>query len=113
MSMMITRGKTYDEVRNAFHWQIPERYNIADDVCDRWAGDPTRVALIYENAAREITRYTFADIRRHANRFANTLRALGLARGDRVTLLLAQNPECAIGHVACWKAGMVSGTEPS
>jgi acetyl-CoA synthetase len=33
---------------------------------------------------------------------------LGLTRGDRVTLLLAQDPEAAIGHVACWKAGLVS-----
>ena len=109
MSMMITRGKTYEEICRAFEWRIPERYNIANDVCDRWADDPARIALIYEDAAKQVTRYTFADIRRHANRFANTLGRLGLARGDRVTLLLAQNPECAIGHVACWKAGMVSG----
>jgi len=109
MPMMITRGKTYEEVCRAFKWQIPERYNIANDVCDRWADDPTRVALVYEDAARNVTRFTFREIQQHANRLANTLCALGLERGDRVTLLLAQNPECAIGHVACWKAGMVSG----
>ena len=109
MPMMITRGKTYDEVCRAFKWQIPERYNIANDVCDRWAGDPSRVALVYEDAARNVTRFTFREIQQHANRLANTLRALRLSRGDRVTLLLAQNPECAISHVACWKAGMVSG----
>ena len=103
------RGSTYDEVWNNFKWNIPQQYNIADDVCERWADDPDRIALIYEDAERVVTRYTFADIRRHANQLANTLRGLGLVRGDRVTLLLAQDPECAIAHVACWKAGMISG----
>ena len=106
--MMITRGKTYEEVYEAFKWQVPEHFNIADAVCDRWAADPARIALIHEGAGRVVRRYSFADIHQYANRFANVLCGLGLARGDRVTLLLAQDPEAAIGHVACWKAGLVS-----
>ncbi|MBK8957602.1 MAG: AMP-binding protein [Proteobacteria bacterium] len=105
---MIQRGKTYDEVYQSFQWNIPEFYNIADDVCDRWAGDASRIALVYEDENKEVQRFSYADIQRHANRFANTLVGLGLTRGDRVTLLLAQDPEAAIGHVACWKAGLVS-----
>jgi acetyl-CoA synthetase len=105
---MLTRGETYDEVYNAFKWKIPERYNIANDVCDQWADDPGRIALIYEDAQKQVHTYTFGDIRRYANQFANTLLAKGLQRGDRVMLLLAQDPECAIGHVACFKAGIVS-----
>ncbi len=106
--MMIKRGKTYDEVYQSFQWSIPEFYNIADDVCDRWADDAARIALVYEDENKEVQRFTYGDIQRHANRFANVLVGLGLARGDRVTLLLAQDPEAAIGHVACWKAGLVS-----
>lgn len=109
MTSLLTRGTTYEAVYDAFEWDIPEFYNIADDVCDRWADDPERVALVYEGVDHQVRRFTFADVRRHANRLANTLRAWGLERGDRVTLLLAQDPECAIAHVACWKAGMVSG----
>ena len=105
---MLTRGETYDEVYNAFKWNIPERYNIANDVCDQWADDPGRIALIYEDAQKQVHTYTFGDIRRYANQFANTLLAKGLQRGDRVMLLLAQDPECAIGHVACFKSGIVS-----
>jgi len=109
MTALLKRYDTYEEICRHFAWQIPERYNIANDVCDRWASDESRVALIYEDDARQVHRYTFRDIQRHANRLANVLVGLGLSRGDRVTLLLAQNPECAIGHVACWKAGLVSG----
>ena len=109
MTNLLKRGSSYEEVYASFKWNIPRNYNIADDVCDRWADDPGRVALVYEDARKKVHTYTFADIRSHANKLANTLRGWGLERGARVTLLLAQDPECAIAHVACWKAGMVSG----
>ena len=51
---------------------------------------------------------TFRDVERKANKLANFLLSIGLVRGDRVMLLLGQNPWTAIGHVACWKAGLVS-----
>ncbi len=107
--MMLKRGQTYEETYKNFAWDIPEHYNIADSVCDQWADDPARLALVYEDEARKVHTYTFQQIRDLANQLANTLLTLGLKRGDRVTLLLAQDPECAIAHVACWKAGMVSG----
>lgn len=109
MTNLLKPGGSYEEICANFKWDIPAQYNIADDVCDRWANDPDRVALVYEDVNKNIRSYTFADIRKFANQLANTLRTYGLERGDRVTLLLAQDPECAIGHVACWKAGMVSG----
>ncbi len=108
MTNLLQRGKTYEEIYNGFKWQIPALYNIADDVCDRWANDATRVALIYEDATKQVHQYTFQQVRDYANQWANTLRGLGLMRGERVTVLLAQDPEAALTHVACWKAGMVS-----
>jgi len=108
MTRLLKPGSTYDEVFGNFAWNIPEWYNIADDVCDRWADDRGRVALIFEDANRTVRYYSFADFRKYANQLANTLLGYGLARGDRVSVLLSQSPECVIAHVACWKAGMVS-----
>lgn len=105
---MLKPGKTYEEVYDSFSWNIPERYNIANDICDQWAADEGRVALVYEDENKEVQRYTFADVRKYANQFANTLLSRGVTRGDRVSLLLAQDPECAIAHVACFKSGIVS-----
>lgn len=98
----------YDRIYEAFRWNIPARYNIATDVCDRHAGDPAKVALIGEDEAGNALTITFREIQRRANKLANLLVSLGLTRGDRVLLLLGQNPWTAIGHVACWKAGLVS-----
>src|SRR5271170_2425895 len=98
----------YEQIYSAFRWNIPERYNIATDVCDRHAGDPGKVALIGIDGDGKVWNMTFRDVQRRANQLANFLVSLGLARGDRVMLLLGQNPWTAIGHVACWKAGLIS-----
>lgn len=106
---LLERGSNYDEICENFSWNIPAKYNIATDVCDRWADDESRVALVYEDSEKVQHTYTYKNIQRYANQLANTFKAIGLKEKDVVTLLLAQDPECAIGHVACWKAGMISG----
>ena len=44
---MLTRADSYDEMRHAFRWQIPARFNMATAVCERHAlNTPDRPALI-------------------------------------------------------------------
>jgi acetyl-CoA synthetase len=102
------RMQTYDQLYASFRWDIPARYNIASDICDRHAADPGKIALVGEGADGKIWHMTFRDVQRKANKLANFLLSIGLTKGDRVMLLLGQNPWTAIGHVACWKAGLVS-----
>ena len=102
------RLPTYQQLYSSFRWNIPARYNIAADVCDRHAADASKIALIGEGADGKTWRMTFRDIQRKANQLANLLVSIGLVKGDRVMLLLGQNPWTAIAHVACWKAGLVS-----
>ena len=98
----------YEQLYASFRWNIPERYNIAADVCDRHAADPGKVALIGDGRDGKTWQMTFRDVQRKANQLANLLVSLGLVKGDRVMLLLGQNAWTAIGHVACWKAGLIS-----
>ena len=106
--MLIKRADNYREIYDAFRWQVPARFNMAVVCCDRWAGDPARVALIHEQSDGDVRRYTFADLRGLSNRCANMFVGLGLQRGDRVVVLLGQRPEAAIAHLAAWRAGMIS-----
>ena len=101
-------GESYEDICRKFSWQIPEYFNIADAVCDRWAGDTTRIAMTHENLDGSVKNFTFAEIKRYSNQFANLLNCLGLEQGDRALVLLTQSPECAISHVACFKSGIVS-----
>ena len=102
------RLPTYEQLYASFRWTIPARYNIAADVCDRHAADASKVALIGEGPDGKTWRMTFRDIQRKANQLANLFVSVGLVKGDRVMLLLGQNPWTAIAHIACWKAGLIS-----
>jgi acetyl-CoA synthetase len=105
---VLKSGKTYDEVYNAFRWEIPKYYNIGVDICDKWAQKPDRLALIYENAKGQVEKYTFQDLRRFSNQLANGLQACGIGRGDRLGILLPQCPETAISHIAAYKIGAIA-----
>ena len=105
------RSPTYQQLYTSFRWNIPARYNIAADVCDRHAADASKVALIGEAADGKVWQLTFRDVQRKANQLANLLVSIGLAKGDRVMLLLGQDPWTAIGHIAGGFAPLASSIE--
>ena len=105
---MLTPGNSYDEVVRTFQWRIPETYNIGVDICDKWADDASRVALIHEDADGKVSRFTFRQLMRLSNRLANALAAHGLEHTDRFGILLPQCPETAVAHIAVSKIGAVA-----
>ena len=99
----------YQKLYGEFRWAIPERYNIGVDVCDRWAAyDPARPAIIHVQPDGRINTVTFGALKQASDRFANALRAHGIARGDRVALLLPQSPAAVIAHIAIYKLGAIA-----
>ena len=105
---MLQKRSTYNEVYEGFRWNIPEFYNIGVDVCDKWADERYRLALIYEDEGGRTEKFTFWDIKNLSNRLANALRANGVASGDRIGILLPQCPETAIAHIAVYKLGAIA-----
>lgn len=98
-----------EELREAFEWTVPGRFNVAGYVCDRWAeADPDRVALRLVDADGGATEHTYGDLERRANRLAGFLESRGVGRGDRVAVSGAQHPACVAAHLAAWKLGAVS-----
>lgn len=97
---------TYDDLIETFRWHIPERYNIAHDICDRHPED--RTALLFEDADGDVGQHTFGDLKRRSDDLAETLRASGVARGDRVAILLPQLPGTIIAHLATYKLGAIT-----
>ncbi len=98
----------YEDLYKSFRWEVPERFNIAAACCGRWAGDPARVALHWEDESGATATLTFRDVQRAANRLSNALAALGVKRGDRVALLLPQRPEMAIAYMAIFQMGAIA-----
>jgi acetyl-CoA synthetase len=96
-----------EQLHEAFEWEIPEEFNIASYVCDRWAGDG-RDCIFAEDADGNRRTVTYADIQDRANRLANFLEDQGIGRGDRIGVSIQPSPEVLIGHVAAWKLGAIS-----
>ncbi len=105
---MLTEASNYDDLYRDFRWDIPVRFNIATACCDRHADGTNRLALIYVDEDGGATRHSFDDISGFSRRFANVLKADGLARGDRVAVFLSQSLELPIAHIAAFRAGLVS-----
>ena len=102
-------GTSYDEVMRTFRWELPQRFNLAEAICEQHARRaPAATALIYEGADGAVRNWSFAEISAAANRCANMLAAHGVGRGVVVGIHLAQAPETLIAHVAIQKLGAIA-----
>src|SRR5712691_4228241 len=103
----VARG--YHALYRSFRWQVPARYNIGVDICDRWAElEPGRTAILDVHADGAVDEISYGALRETSNRLANVLAARGVVRGDRVAILLPQSPVVAASHIAIYKLGAIA-----
>jgi acetyl-CoA synthetase len=105
MQAISTKGRTYDELRREHRWNVPARYNIAADVCDRHARD--QLAMVWEDWRGNERRVSWGELQDLSGRCANVLARHGVERGDRVAMLLPATPETAAAFFATWKLGAI------
>ena len=101
--------RDHQALRRAFHWQIPSRYNIATEVCDRWAVlDANRPAIIEVSRDWRVTPVSFGALREASDRLADGLRRRGVQAGDRIAILLPQGRCVLTAHLAAYKIGAIA-----
>jgi acetyl-CoA synthetase len=98
-------ARSYEQVCAEHEWRVPERYNIAEDVCDKWPAD--KLAMIHERFDGTVREVTWGELQALSNQFANVLRAHGVQREDRVAMLLPPTPETAAAFLGTFKAGAI------
>jgi acetyl-CoA synthetase len=82
---------------------VPDRYNIAADVCDRHPRD--KLAMVWERYDGVYRELVWGELQDLANGAAHLLRASGVKRGDRVAVVLPPTPETAAVFFGTWKLG--------
>ena len=104
---MLSDSQSYAELVSRFHWDLPERLNMAEQTCDVWADKaPEQIAIIDLSEARQ--EISYGDLRGMADGLAHYFCDCGVQRGDRIGVLRTQGAWTAAAHIACWKIGAIS-----
>ena len=111
----------YEIFYRSFSWKKAEKelsffkdgtlnaaYNAVDRHTNREKSD--KVALLFEGAHGEKESYTFKQLSKKSNQFANVLNSLEVKKGDRVFVFLPTIPERYIAFLGILKTGAVVGT---
>jgi len=108
MQLLSPTTGNFSEIRRQFVWQIPEHFNIATAVCDRYADGRGDTAIFWESSDGQQLQASFDQLQQQANRLANTLLAAGIKAGDRIGIILPQRVEAVVAHIACYKLGAIA-----
>jgi acetyl-CoA synthetase/medium-chain acyl-CoA synthetase len=91
----------------SFEWQVPADFNFARDVIDALA-DQDRRGLLFVDVHGRRTEFSFAQIALESQRWAGALRAQGVAKGDRVLIILPKIPAWLFAMLGLLRLGAVA-----
>ena len=105
----VVKDTSFDEADFHIRWFADGELNVSANCLDRHlATRGDEVAIIWEgDEPGENRRLTYRELHRDVCRFANVLKRLGVAKGDRVTLYLPMIAEAAAAMLACTRIGAV------
>ena len=103
------KNVSYDPSDFRIRWYEDGELNVSANCLDRHLaerGDKT--AIIFEgddpNESRHIT---YKELHAEVCKFANTLKHLGVTKGDRVAIYMPMVPEAAVAMLACARIGAI------
>jgi acetyl-CoA synthetase len=88
-------------------WFVGGTLNVSYNCLDRHvaAGRGDKVAFHWEGEPGDTRTVTYGDLLVEVCRFANVLRGLGVARGDRIAIYMPMIPELPVAMLACTRIG--------
>ncbi|MBW7459091.1 AMP-binding protein, partial [Paenibacillus sepulcri] len=101
---------SFDQIEKQFSWNETGKVNMAFEAIDRHLeqGLGGKTALYYSDNARDES-YTFEQMSKQSNRFANVLRSLGIQKGERLFIFMPRTPELYFSLLGSLKVGAVVG----
>ncbi len=99
-----------DSNKPFFKWFVGGKTNIVHNAVDRhmktWRKNKLALIWVSEDGREERT-FSYYSLNREVNRFANIIKAMGVVKGDRVTIYLPRIPEIVFAMLACAKIGAI------
>lgn len=107
--LLLANRDTYEQAYAAFSWPDVTDFNWALDWFDaELANGPTRDSIALKIVGEDAAELTFSQLSVRSNQVANGLRALGVARGDRILLMLNNCTALWETMLAAMKLGAVT-----
>ncbi|HEY7573948.1 MAG TPA: acetate--CoA ligase [Thermoanaerobaculia bacterium] len=90
-------------------WFVGGKLNVSVNCLDRHLSGArkNKAALIWEGEPGEQRTLTYRELHREVSKCANVLKALGVRKGDRVTIYLPMIPELPVSMLACARIGAI------
>jgi acetyl-CoA synthetase len=100
---------SWDSVKENFSWHTSGKVNMAYECIDKHCenGKGSKTAMIYDEDVRGVEKYTYEDMRKLTNQYANVLKKYGIGKGDRVFTFMPRSPECYVAILGILKAGAI------
>ncbi len=104
----------FEDFDTILEWDLPDakwflggKLNVSYNCLDRHveAGRGDKVAYHWEGEPGDTRTITYADLYDEVRRFANVLKGLGVAKGDRVAIYMPMIPELPVAMLACTRIG--------
>jgi len=97
----------YEAAVSGFTWPEFNEFNWATDYFDKIANNNTKIGLcIVEEDGKE-AKLSFSDLSKKSSQLANWLLSNGVAKGDRILLMLGNQVELWLSMLASFKLGAV------
>jgi len=101
---------SFDKADFRINWFADGTLNLAANCLDRHLeklGDEPAILFEPDDPKKDSRCITYRELHEAVCKFANLLKAEGVAKGDRVTLYLPMIPEAAVAMLACARIGAV------
>ncbi|MBI5416345.1 acetate--CoA ligase [Candidatus Poribacteria bacterium] len=101
----------WEDIHKELNFLPGGKINLAYEVIDRHTltDKKNKIALIWDGKNNIEEKYTFNDLSKLSNKFANCITKLGIKKGDRVFTYLDRVPELYVSIIGILKAGAVIG----
>ena len=101
--------KDNEDYRKNLQFIIPDNFNFAYDVMDRWVEEyPEGTALLWTKENGDTRAFTFRQLKEETDKTASYFQSLGIGKGDMVMLILKRHYEFWFAILALHKIGAVA-----